>query len=168
MRGLRDDRSGAGAGAAAHAGGDEHHVRAGEMIADLVDHLLGRGAPDVGLRAGAETFGDLDAHLDDALGLRHGERLRVGVGDDEVAAQQAGRDHVVDGVAAGAADAEHGDPRLELPDVGHFEIDGHGLPLVRARTRGCRRMCWPVASGRDDGALGHQKLSRSHRPTREK
>ena len=87
---LRDDRRGAGAGAAAHAGGDEHHVRAREMIADLVDHLLGGGAPDFGLRAGAEPLGDLHAHLDDALGLRHGERLRVGVGDDEVAAD-AGR-----------------------------------------------------------------------------
>ena len=43
----------------------------GEMIADLVDHLLGGGAADFGLRAGAETLGDLHAHLDDALGLRH-------------------------------------------------------------------------------------------------
>ena len=79
---------GAGAGAAAHAGGDEHHMRAGEMIADLVDHLFRRGAADFGLRAGAETFGHLRAHLDDALGLGHGERLRVGIGDDEVDALQ--------------------------------------------------------------------------------
>jgi hypothetical protein len=73
-----------GASAAAHAGGDEHHVRAGEMIADLVDHLFGGGTADFGLRAGAETLGHLRAHLDDALGLRHRERLRVGIGDDEV------------------------------------------------------------------------------------
>ena len=132
---LRDHRSGAGAGAAAHAGGDEHHVRAGEMIADLVDHLLGRGAADVRLRAGAEALGDLNAHLDDALGLRQGERLRVGVGDDEIAAEQAGRDHVVDGVAAGAADTEYGDPRLELPDIGHLEIDGHGCLFQSADAR---------------------------------
>ena len=70
-RDLGDDGRGAGAGAAAHAGGDEHHVRAGEMIADLVDHLFGGGAADFGLRAGAETLGHLRAHLDDALGLRH-------------------------------------------------------------------------------------------------
>ena len=81
---------GAGAGAAAHAGGDEHHVRAGQVVADLVDHLLGRGAADFGLRAGAESFGDLHAHLDDALGLGQGQRLRVGIGDDEVDALQAG------------------------------------------------------------------------------
>ena len=85
---ARDHRRGAGAGAAAHAGGDEHHVRAVQMIADLVDHLLGGGAADIGLRAGAEPFGDLHAHLDDALGLGHGERLGVGVGDDEVDALQ--------------------------------------------------------------------------------
>ena len=70
-RRLGDDRRCAGAGAAAHAGGDEHHVRAGEVIADLVDHFLGRGAADVGLRAGAEALGHLHAHLDDAFGLRH-------------------------------------------------------------------------------------------------
>ena len=38
-----------------------------ELIADLVDHLFGRRAPDLRLRAGAEALGDLQAHLDDAL-----------------------------------------------------------------------------------------------------
>src|SRR5205085_7296574 len=113
-------------GAAAHSGGDEHHVGAREMIADLIDHLLGSGAADVRLRAGAQAFGHLHAHLDDALGLGHGQRLRVGVGDDEVAAHEARRDHVVDRIAAGAPDAEHGDPRLELPDIGYLQIDRHG------------------------------------------
>ena len=56
---ARHHRRGAGAGAAAHAGGDEHHVGAGQVIADLVDHLLGGGAADIGLRAGAEAFGRL-------------------------------------------------------------------------------------------------------------
>ena len=49
-------------------------------------------------------------------GLRHGQRLRVGVGDDEVDALKSGGDHVVDGIAAGAADAEHGDARLQLAE----------------------------------------------------
>ena len=132
---LRDDRRGAGAGAAAHAGGDEHHVGARKVIADLVDHLFGGRAADVRLRAGAEALGDLHAHLDDALGLRERERLRVGIRDDEIAAHQTGRDHVVDGVAAGAADTEHGDPRLQLPDVGHFQIDGHGCLFQSADAR---------------------------------
>ena len=53
-----DDRRRAGAGAAAHAGGDEAHVRARELVADLVDRLLGGGAADFRLRAGAEALGD--------------------------------------------------------------------------------------------------------------
>ena len=174
LRDPGDHRRGAGAGAAAHAGGDEHHVRAGEVVADLVDHLLGGGAPDLGLRAGAEPFGHLHAHLDDALGLRHGERLGVGVGDDEIDALEPGGDHVVDRVAAGAADAEHGDPRLQLTDVGNFQIDGHGCLFCHARARLPVRHRPP--SGRCDVSshvhgfvsAGHQKLSRSHRPTRAK
>ena len=88
-RGPGDDRRSAGAGAAAHAGGDEAHVRAGEVLDDLVDALLGGGAADLRLRAGAKPFGDLRAELDEPLGLRHGQRLRVGVGDDELDASQA-------------------------------------------------------------------------------
>ena len=65
-----DDGGSAGAGAAAHAGGDEAHVRAQQVIADLVDGFLGGGAADFRLRAGAQTLGDGDAHLDDALGAR--------------------------------------------------------------------------------------------------
>ena len=90
-RGLGDDGCSAGAGAAAHAGGDEHHVGAGEMVADFVDDFLGGGRADIRLRTGAEALGDLGAHLHDALGLRHGQRLRVGVGDDEIDALQVRR-----------------------------------------------------------------------------
>ena len=84
-----DDRSGASAGATTHAGGDEHHMRAGEMIAQFVDDFLGGGAADLRLGAGAETLGDLRAHLDDAFGFRQGQSLGVGVGNDEIDALQA-------------------------------------------------------------------------------
>src|ERR1700694_535090 len=50
---------------ASAAGGDEHHVSSGQVIADLVDHLFGGGAADVRLGAGAETPRRLHAHLDD-------------------------------------------------------------------------------------------------------
>ena len=147
------------------------------MIADLVDHLFGRGAADFGLRAGAEAFGDLRAHLDDALGLGHGERLRVGIGDDEVDALQAGRDHVVDRIAAGAADAEHGDARFHFANVGDRQIDGHvclmsaraaGLALRRRRQRNCTPPNWAGPPPADSWVLlmKGQKLSRSHCPTR--
>ena len=54
------------------------------------------------------------AELDAPVGLGEGQLLRVGVGDDELDALQPGLDHVVDGVAAGAADAEDDDARLQL------------------------------------------------------
>ena len=46
-----------------------------------------------------------------------GERLRVGVGDEEIDAGQARHDHVVDGVAAAAAHAAHHDAGLQFPAV---------------------------------------------------
>ncbi len=85
-----DDRGRAGAGAAAHAGGDEHHVRAFDLREDFFQRLFGAGAADVGAGAGAEALGHLHAHLNLALGLRLGERLRVGVGDDELHAFEPG------------------------------------------------------------------------------
>ena len=115
----------AGAGAPAHAGGHENHMRARQMVANLLDRLLGRRPADFGFRAGAEALGDLQSHLDDPLGARRAQRLRVGVGDDEVDPYEAGDDHVVDGVAAGAAHSAHHDPRLQLPQFGSLDIDRH-------------------------------------------
>jgi len=122
-RGVGDNGRCPGAGTAAHAGSNEHHVCAGQMIADRIDCLFGCGASHFGLRAGAQASGYLGAHLDNALGLRHGKRLCVGIGDDEVDALQPGLDHVVDGIAASAADPKHDNTRLHLADiadVGHF------------------------------------------------
>ena len=54
---LRDDRRRAGAGAAAHAAGDERHVGAGQQLDDALA-ILERGlAADLGIRAGAEALG---------------------------------------------------------------------------------------------------------------
>ena len=132
-RGLGDDRRGAGAGAAAHAGGDEAHVRAFERCDDLVERLFGGGAADLRPRAGAEALRDLEAELDPAVGGRSVERLRVGVGDDEVDALDVGAHHVGDGVAAGAADADHADPRAKLVDFRPDEIDAHVPKLPQTR-----------------------------------
>ena len=94
-------------------------MRATQVIADFPDYFLCRGAAHFGPRAGPETFGDPHAHLDDACGLRHGERLGIRVGHHKIYALQASRDHVVDRIATGAADAEHGDARLHLAKVGN-------------------------------------------------
>ncbi len=131
--GCGDDRRCTGAGAAAHTCGDEHHVGAREVILDFVDDLLRSGSAHIGLRPGAEALGDLRAHLHDAFSLRHGEGLCIGVSDDEVHPLKAGGDHVVDGIAARAADTENGDTRLQLANIGYVEIDGHGcLSITRA------------------------------------
>ena len=126
--GLGDDRRGAGAGAAAHAGGDEAHVRALERLDDLVERLFGRGAADLGPRAGAEALGDLEAELDAAVGIGIVERLSIGVGDHEIDALDVGAHHVGDGVAARAADADHADPRAKFVDLRPDEIDAHSKP----------------------------------------
>ena len=113
-----DDRRGAGAGAAAHAGGDEAHVRALEHALDVGERFLGGGAAQLGARAGAEALGGAAAELDDAVGRRIAQRLRVGVGGDELDAAHVAAHHVGDRIAAGAADADHADPRpqfLEAP-----------------------------------------------------
>ena len=49
--------------------------------------------------------------LDAPVGAAVHELLRVGVGDDELHALQVRRDHVVHGIGAAAADADHGDAR---------------------------------------------------------
>src|SRR3546814_18828922 len=79
-RGPGDHRRRAGAGAAAHTGGDEDHVLAFDVGEDLVECLLGRGTPDVRARTGAETLGDVTAKLDAAVAKGLAERLSIGVG----------------------------------------------------------------------------------------
>ena len=83
-------------------------------------------APDFRLGTGAETFSDVDAELNDPICLRHGQRLGIRVGDHEIDAVETGLDHVVDRIAPGATDAEHGDPGLEFPDVRGLQIHRHG------------------------------------------
>ena len=125
-RGAGDHRRGAGPGAPPHAGGDEHHVGTLELFDDLIDRFLGGGAADVRARARAEALGDVAAQLDRPLGGGIGERLGIGVGDNEFDALQLAFDHVVDRVAAGAADADHGDTRLKIGLCPrHAQIDRH-------------------------------------------
>ena len=85
-----DDRGCAGAGAAAHAGGDEAHVRAFEAGFELIECFFGGRTPDLGAGAGAEALRDLHAELDAGFGLRCRQRLRIGIGDDEINPLQIG------------------------------------------------------------------------------
>ena len=103
---VGDDGSGAGAGAATLARGDEDHVGAGEGALDLVAAVLGGLGADLGVGASAKALGDVgaDVHLD--VGVGDGERLGIGVDGDELDAADALLDHAVDGVGAAAADTD--------------------------------------------------------------
>jgi len=104
------------------------------VVPDLVEHLLGGGAADVGLRTRAETPGRRHPYLDDAFGPRGGQGLGICVGYDEIDALEPGIDHVVDGVTARAADAENGNPRLQFADVQSLRVNAQRpTSLVRGR-----------------------------------
>ena len=89
--------------------------------------VLERGLPaDVRIGAGAEALGQLAADLNLHRRRAVPQRLRVGVGDDELDAAEAGLNHARDGVAAAAADADHLDARA---GAGSF-VDRQAQPLV--------------------------------------
>ena len=67
--------------------------------------------PTSGFGARAETLGRLVADVQLDVGVAHRERLRVGVGGDELHAAQARVDHAADRVGAAAADAHDLDDR---------------------------------------------------------
>ncbi len=98
---------GAGAGAAAHAGGDEQHVCAVDHLGDALTVFQCGFAADIRIRACAQALGHAIAKLQLHLGLVAIQGLRVGVDGDEFHAAQARRDHVVDRVAAATAYPNH-------------------------------------------------------------
>ena len=103
---FRHDGGRARAGAAAHAGGDEHHVGVFNALGDVVAALLGALLARIGIGARALAVGELFAYLDFLVGVGDGKRLLVRVDGDELHALGAGLDHTVDDVVAGAAHAE--------------------------------------------------------------
>ena len=123
-RDARDDRRGAGAGAAALAGGDEDHVGAAQRALDRVVAVLGRAAADLRVGARAEPLGELAADVDLRRRVAHLELLDVGVDRDEVDLRDAGVDHPVERVQAGAADAD---------DADHREVRGAVARALEAR-----------------------------------
>ena len=114
LRHAGDDGGRPGAGAAAHAGGDEHHVGAVQMAEQFVGRFFRRRLADFRLRTRAQTLGQMRPKLDSAIGSAVHQLLRVGVRDHEIDALQVGGDHVVDRVRATATDTDHGDPGGEI------------------------------------------------------
>ena len=116
-RNLCDDRRCTGAGAAAHARGDEHHVGSVEEIDQALAILQRRLAADFGMGAGAEPLGDVGAQLQDGSGRVVLQGLGIGVDTDELDTFDLARHHVLDGVAAAAADPDDANHRV----VGIFD-----------------------------------------------
>ncbi len=103
--GGHDGRT-AGAGTAALAGGDEHHVGAAQQFLDLILGVLGGLFPDFGVGTGTQPPGRLASDVELDVGVGHQQRLGVGVDRDELHALEALLDHPVDGVDAAAADPD--------------------------------------------------------------
>ena len=120
---LCNDRSCAGAGAAAHAGGDEYHVGACERCCDLLLALLGSLAADLRVRACALTLGQLLADLDLGAGLREVQRLHIRVYRNKFNALHAALDHAVYRIAAAAADADDFDTNYIIQAL--FKLKTH-------------------------------------------
>ena len=110
MRDLRDDGRCAGAGAAAHAGGDEDHIGALEHLGDESLGFLSGFLADVGLGACAHAAGQLFADLDLVLALGLFKVLLIRIDCNKFNALDIGRDHAVDNIVAGAADTNDFDP----------------------------------------------------------
>ena len=106
-------------------------MRAFERTLDFLQRFLGGGAPDLRSRTRAEPLRDLEAELDPAIGGGGVQRLRIGIGDDEIDALNIGSDHIGDSVTASAADSDHGNPRTKLVDFRPNEIDAH-MPTPKA------------------------------------
>ena len=114
LRHRGDDRGRSCARAAAHAGGDEHHVGPDErLLQDLA--ILGRRATtDIGVGASAETARELRPELELDRGRRGAKRLGVGVGHDEGHTREARGDHAVHRVRATPAQPDDLDLGGEL------------------------------------------------------
>src|SRR4051794_14766885 len=141
---LGDHGGRARAGAAALAGGDEHHVRALERLLDVVARLRGGALADLRVGARAEALGQPrpDVELDVRIG--HLERLGVGVARDELHARQPSVDHAVDRIGPSAADTD------DLYDC-EIAASFHEVPV---RTSSRSRAFPSARRGSDFGTLG--------------
>ena len=119
------------AGAAAHAGGDEAHVRAIQRGFELLKRFLGGSTADFRAGAGAQALCDLHAKLDAGASRAHGQLLGIGVGDHELHAHQIGGDHVGHRIAAGTADTNDSDTRLQFGQFWLGEFQHVVSPEVR-------------------------------------
>ena len=123
LRSLSHDRSRARAGAAAHTGGEKHHIGTFERLGDSVAALLGGALADVGIGARALAMRQLLADLDGLLRAGNGESLLIGIDRDELHALRITGRHAVDNIVAGAADADD----FDSDNVPRVFVDSHSI-----------------------------------------
>jgi len=116
---------GTGTGAATHTSCDKAHVRASQVINDLLDAFFGRSGAYGRTGPRPQTFSDFYAQLNPRRGLALLQCLSVSVGDDKINAVQLFLNHIVDSVAACTANAEDRNPRSQFCHVGYTELNGH-------------------------------------------
>ena len=100
---LRDDWGSSGAGAAAHAGGDEDHLAALDRCSNLVAALLSGFLASFRNASRTASSGQPVTNDNFLAGLGVFQRLCIGIDGDKFHALHAAFNHSVDGVAATAA-----------------------------------------------------------------
>ena len=119
-RDFGDHRRSASAGTTAHAGGDEQQIGAFKHFADAVAIFLGGFTTDARVRAGTETARHFRADLQLQGRTALFQVIAIGVGDDEFDTLDARGRHLVDRVAAAAANADHADHRARRDAIDQF------------------------------------------------
>ena len=104
---FRHNRRSTGAGAAAHACGDENHVAAANGRGNRLAALLAGLLAHLRLGACALAVRYFLADLDFLRRLRARQSLLIGVHRDKLHALRTHGDHAVDRVSAAAADTDH-------------------------------------------------------------
>ena len=89
----------------------------GHDPAQLIRALLGRTLPDIRTGSSPKALCQAGANLETMLRLGMRQRLRICVGNEELNALKARRDHVVDSIATSSTHAEHQDARAQFSEV---------------------------------------------------
>ena len=101
--------------------------------------LFGRLTAHVGIGTGSEPPGRVTTDIELDIGIRHQQRLRIGIDCDELDAPDPGIDHAIDGVDAAAAHSDnfdHGKVILRAACFGHhlhscLNLNLSSMPLFR-------------------------------------
>ena len=98
------------------------------MTRDLAHGLFGSSPADFGPVARTQALRNSCAQLDTRIRLSQGQRLRVGIGDNEVHPLELCLNHVVDGVATRSANAKNRNTGTQLRRLSchrYAQVDTH-------------------------------------------